>query len=89
MTAKAKLDGKDIEYNEKKKKWESSELGTLKDIPRGSHQDGTPDIWVATNNLQSDAIKWIKSNSPYLNDCDGAVSNWIKHYFNLTEEDLK
>ena len=39
--------------------------------------------------LRAEAIKWIKSNSPMLNDCDDAVAIWIKFFFNLTEEDLK
>ena len=39
--------------------------------------------------LKREAIKWIKSNSSYLNDNDGAVENWIKHFFNITKEELK
>jgi len=40
-------------------------------------------------NLKQEAIKWCKSDNPYLNDCDGAVEIWIKHFFDIKEEELK
>jgi len=43
--------------------------------------------------VKQEAIKWIKA----LNNCSGfdgsydniAIKKWIKHFFNITEEDLK
>ena len=35
------------------------------------------------------AIRWLKSNSPYLNDCNDAVAIWIKHFFNIEDGDIK
>ena len=37
--------------------------------------------------LKQEAIKWLKSNHSLLNDCHGAVDDWIKHFFNITEDE--
>ena len=34
--------------------------------------------------LKAEAIKWVKSN-----ELSVRTDKWIKHFFNLTEEDLK
>ena len=34
------------------------------------------------------AREWLKSNSPYLNQPQD-LEGWIKHFFDLDEEDLK
>ncbi|HLD98472.1 MAG TPA: hypothetical protein VI815_04045 [Candidatus Nanoarchaeia archaeon] len=73
-----------------------TELKTLKDIvekramPRGNI--------VFDYNLRAEAIKWIKKHNEVFEDdgfdefeqmqARGAVY-WIKHFFNITEEDLK
>jgi len=40
--------------------------------------------------LKAEAVKYIKTfeESPYCGSYIGEI-NWIKHFFNLTEEDLK
>ena len=58
------------------------ELKTLKDIERCGEDD---------DKIKAEAMKWIKEISkknpnPY-GDTDSV--RWIKHFFNLTEEDLK
>ena len=40
--------------------------------------------------LKAEAVKWIKSDEVGLKgDFFGCVVKWIKHFFNLTEEDLE
>lgn len=60
----------------------SEELKTLKDlnicsdcILEGNH--------VHIKELKAESIKWIKEWSK-----SEMLDNWIKHFFNLTEEDL-
>ena len=61
-------------------------LKTLKDINlQGTGVCGEVD----SSELKQAVIEWIKSPSPMLNDCDDAVADWIKHFFNLKESDLK
>lgn len=76
----------------------NKELKTLKDIEIrhrlyeiGKCPNCSPNSigYCSSDKLRQEAIKWIKSNSPYLNDCDDAVGIWIQHFFNLTDEDLK
>ena len=71
-----------------------TELKTLKDIngegygsvKRCSHQE-----------LKAEAVEWVKlceqEKLRAFNSCDEQCINsqiaWIKHFFNLTEEDLK
>ena len=64
-----------------------SELKTLKDL--SNEADELSFGGYTVDILRSEAIKWVKSNDPLLNDCDGAVDDWIKHFFNLREEELK
>lgn len=61
-------------------------LNTLKDIMPINMTDRE---LFTKKLLKQEAVKWIKSNNPMLNDNDGAVENWIKHFFNITEEDLE
>jgi YesN/AraC family two-component response regulator len=44
-------------------------------------------IFYDEKSLKSEAIKWVKANS--LDPNYYSVDMWIKHFFNLTEEDLK
>ena len=41
--------------------------------------------------LKAEAIKWIKFNSQKDVDCERTrgMVHWAKHFFNITEEDLK
>ena len=59
-----------------------SELKTLKDI-RLEHWDGVG-YWLEEEDVKQEAIKWVKSN-----ELSVRTDKWIKHFFNLTEEDLK
>jgi len=46
---------------------------------------------ASVEELRAEAIKWIKQGSmdaEFINEAE-AVKQWIKHFFNLTEEDLK
>jgi len=53
-------------------------------------------FWIPRNELKQEAIKWVKSLDKYLNfeDKTGlsgliATIEWIRLFFNLTEEELK
>ena len=61
-----------------------SELKTLKDIEKITGLDETCRRLFETS-LKAEAIKWVKSpeKSYY------TTINWILHFFNITEEDLK
>lgn len=61
-----------------------SALKTLKDIKEG---DSDYNISMDTqDNIRSEAIRWIKDeNSQTLDSTDA----WIKHFFDITEEDLQ
>ena len=43
--------------------------------------------------LKAEAVKWVKSRREQLNleniGFEDGIVKWIKHFFNLTEEDLK
>ena len=57
----------------------TEQLKTLKDIDLISPLKGY-------KNLRAEAIKWIQPDT----DCPIAitVNNWIKHFFNISEDDL-
>lgn len=56
----------------------------LDDEDEYNNYRGDKEKVVDVSILKQEAIKWLKSNSPYLNDCDG---EWIKYFFNIREED--
>ena len=61
-----------------REKFKVTELKTLEDFPFSE---------ILINDLRREAIKWLKSTDPRMNmpqDLDG----WIKHFFNITEENL-
>ena len=62
-----------------------TELKTLKDILKY-----TDDNFIEQD-LKAEAIKWIKKG--YYDDLgiiwNSEIDKWIKHFFNLTEEDLQ
>ena len=57
-----------------------SELKTLKEIEGGMSE--SYDVFY--KNLKAEAVKWVKSN-----ELSVRTDKWIKHFFNLTEEELK
>ena len=71
-----------------------SKLTTLKDIERDERSlDYLYPPYVRVADLRQEAIKWIKvhqdsDDSKYKKKkCN--VCAWIKHFFNISEEDLK
>jgi hypothetical protein len=64
-------------------------MKTLKDIPLNQEE------WENYEELKQAAIEWIKEiddgkyevDDPYC--CKPTLINWIKHFFNLTEDELK
>jgi len=65
-----------------------TELKTLKDFPK--YQDEVD----FSEKLRQEAIKWIKAiheDEEMIEEFDYGTSldYWIKHFFNITEEDLK
>jgi hypothetical protein len=58
-----------------------TELKTLKDFRNTIERDKV--CWE----LKQEAIKWIKS--PAVELVDEVLMKWIKHFFNITEEELK
>ena len=64
-----------------------TELKTLKDF------DDMGEIILNIRNLKAEAVKWVKANNedgdPTLIQSRADINTWIKHFFNLTEEDLK
>lgn len=66
-----------------------TELKTLKDLKDFEKIDLDGEDYeagyVKVEDLKQEAIKWVKSKKQYWPSTD----NWIKHFFNITEEDLK
>ncbi len=81
------------------------ELKTLKDIKEDIDSEQwefdsawSPGAYRALELLKQEAIKWIKElkeTDEFSEDEQGIFDNnynvqeWIKHFFNITEEDLK
>ena len=65
-------------------------MKTLKDL-EWCDEDGVAFGQAYLSELRQEAIKWVKKlDSDRDNAMENyAVTNWIKHFFNLTEEDLK
>ena len=56
-----------------------TELKTLKELARSKA------YWnLSETELKAEAVNWVKSN-----ELSVRTDKWIKHFFNLTEEDLK
>jgi hypothetical protein len=66
-----------------------AELRTLKDL----RSVDALNTCVYRNELREEAIKWFKrykdTHLEVINLEDVSIENWIKHFFNLTEEDLE
>jgi hypothetical protein len=72
---------------------DTGKLKTLKDINEYSRvtAEAEFDRWVKVEDLKQEAIKWVKHldlEKEQWNYCLHHVE-WIKHFFNITEEDLK
>jgi hypothetical protein len=70
------------------------ELKTLKDIEYHENWSSKKgyDIIVNSNTLKQEAIKWVKDfKVSHYTRQDGieTIEDFIKHFFNLTEEDLE
>jgi len=80
----------------------NKELKTLKDL--GENECGFGEEHVSKTKLKQEAIKWVKFTENNQEKFVGlpktkvnmqdlaawcATEEWIKHFFNITEEDLK
>ena len=76
-----------------------TELKTLKDLEKSTEyfKWGCDSFQVCLEDLKAEAVKWVKADNwdnLYKNIKFKGISpeltiEWIKHFFNLTEEDLK
>ena len=62
-------------------------LKTLKDLKKYRRTGLKEGINV--KELRREAIKWVKIGNQIEGCCDRNVNNFIIHFFNITEEDLK
>jgi len=60
-------------------------LKTLKDL--GNNMAPSEIITYFKRDLKSEAVKWAKEGLSQKKN--SGVINWIKHFFNITEEDLQ
>ena len=73
-----------------------TELKTLKDLQHYNFE-GIPmnnGVAIDERNLKAEVVKWVnRYNKQNFKDNEPKVSadtlRWIKHFFNLTEEDIK
>jgi len=72
-------------------------LETVRDIYKRTK---SPTGYISLGDLRAEAIKWVKNYRQFKRDVkdfeeednfyrEDSVVVWIKHFFNLTEEDLK
>lgn len=70
-----------------------TELKTLKDFKGLDVGTGLVKSHINREELKQEAIKWVKGlyELPYSNQFQEVecIEEWIKHFFNITEEDLK
>jgi len=69
-----------------------TELKTLNEIAKNiSSKD--PIVYQTKieifHELKQEAIKWIKEYKTFKYPCMIEIIEWIKHFFNITKEDLK
>ena len=60
-----------------------TELKTLKEVQANKCKYHNGDLCPTC--LKQEAIKWVQE----LKECENPTSEWIKHFFNITEEDLE
>ena len=63
-----------------------TELKTLKDLRKEFISNDKDFVFV--DELKAEAVKWGKYFKENI-DCTFFVDDWIKHFFNLTKEELK
>ena len=66
-----------------------TELKTLTDFGETHYDEG--EGVISFYDLRQEAIKWIKADKSNYHSRQGKFETilWIKHFLNLTEEDLK
>ena len=66
------------------------ELRTLKDFePDDMARKGQIDFGVSARELKAEAVKWVKFHQTRSDvTITDFLNGWIKHFFNLTEEEL-
>jgi len=65
-------------------------MKTLKDLNRYDETDTRPIIsYEGFDELKQCAIEWYKWHDEKSYRDNLSIMEWIKHFFNLTEEDLK
>lgn len=71
---------------------EKNKLKTLNYLPNFDLVDHglieDDDLAVEIKELRAEAVKWVKELQGEGWD-ENQIAGWIKHFFNLTEEDLK
>jgi len=69
------------------------ELKTLKDFSKDYEDIGPNDALMVFHDLKQEAIKWIKSIklfAEYHNPIEeNAKIEWIKYFFNISDDELK
>ncbi len=63
-------------------------LKTLKELILPYTEDDGSMGWISPEDLRQEAIKWHKTWKESNGIGSNAVLDFIKHFFNLTEEDL-
>ena len=67
-----------------------SELKTLKDFQEFGSNGLKKLHYIECEKLRAEAVKWVKDKNKCSDtDCRFILNEWIKHFFNLTEEDLE
>lgn len=70
----------------------NKELKTLNDLKGLLIYKDDPTNWISKEELKAEAVKWVKSFKVAGKGGNWKTDNlrkWIKHFFNLTEDDLK
>ena len=71
------------------------ELKTFMDLEKYADEVSANGFFKNGHNLalvhsKEEAVKWVKETKKYKGDFSfGSAQSWIKHFFNLTEENLK
>ena len=73
----------------------SDELKTLEDLKNDDWKESDGFSWLDYDEVRELAIKWVRAfddleNNPGLKKfCGNEEECWVKHFFNITEEELK
>ncbi len=71
-----------------------SELKTLKDLSAEEWKDRKEfvELWVKVDELRQEAIEWVKELRGKLMNEEEIFSDnisWIRHFFNITKDEIK